>query len=76
MFRTSLKPKSSPNCHYLREIKKVCALHFFSKPASVTNLKGEGYVPVAGGAKGSYYPTESSNFLGETVTHSIFCQLC
>ena len=29
MFRTSLKPKSSPICHYLREIKKVCALPFF-----------------------------------------------
>ena len=54
MFRTRLKPKSSPNCHYLREIKKVCALHFFLlKLASVTNLKGEGYVPVAGEAKGS-----------------------
>ena len=53
MFRTSLKPKSSPNCYYLREIKKVCALHFFFKLASVTNLKGEGYVPVASEAKGS-----------------------
>ena len=29
MFRTSLIPKVSPICHYLREIKKVCALHFF-----------------------------------------------
>ena len=53
MFRTSLKPKSSPNCYYLREIKKSLCPSFFSKLASVTNLKGEGYVPVAGGAKGS-----------------------
>ena len=29
VFRTSLIPKGSPICHYLRQIKKVCALHFF-----------------------------------------------